>query len=165
VLPVPIQTFLIETLSETVALILDAGETGTINPRDAAIFAIKKGLLVAGLGAELSESKLLECGVAVASLALTTIDTVELENACAAVGATGFASPAAAVVAVTGALYYGYQVFDTLQTCGSAFSAPARDDVELQFPAAVNISSQRANYTDYANNVCIAGSPDPVVNM
>ena len=104
---------------------------------------------------------MMECGIAIASLALTTIDTVELEEACAAVGTTGFASPAAAVVAVTGALYWAYQTMDTLQTCSAAFTAPTGAAIEAKFPADYGIASERACYVNYSNQVC--RQPDEVL--
>ncbi len=159
---VPLKQFMVAMLSDTVDFILDSAMDGKmLSPKDAATFALKKALNVAGLGAKSSQSKMLECGIAIASLALTTIDTAELEEACAVAGSTGFASPAAAVVAITGALYWAYQTLDTVQTCTAAFTAPTGAEVEAQFPADYGIASERACYVNYSNQVC--RQPDEVL--
>jgi hypothetical protein len=153
-------------LSDTIELLLDSVQQGhPLSPKDAGVFAMKKALNAAGFGADMSEAKLLQCGVAVAALALTTIDTVEIEQACLAAETTVFASPAAAVVALTGALYWAYQTLDTLQTCNAAFSAPSRDAIEAQFPIQYGIASKRANYTNYASNVCRSGVAEPQMSF
>ena len=122
---------------------------------------VEKALNTSALGAGASKSKTMECGVAIASLALTTIDTVELAEACAAVGTTGFSSPAAAVVAITGALHWAYQTMDALQTCSAAFAAPTGAAIEAEFPADYGIASERACYVNYSNQVC--RRPDEVL--
>ena len=165
-MPVALEKFLVIMLSDTIDLILDSSVKGKpLTPKDAAIFALKKALAVSGFGAVNSEAKMMECGISIAALAITSMETVELEEACAAVGATGFASPAAAAVAIGGALYWGYQLLDTAQTCYAAFTAPSKDIIESAFPPTDNIQSERALYTNYANNVCREAIEDETLKI
>ncbi|WP_157033613.1 hypothetical protein [Belnapia moabensis] len=155
-LPPDLAVFIANYLNSTVDLIWDAASRGKLKPKDIAIYSLKKALDAANLSAKMNDAKGLECGIALVSLAVATVEAFELLPLIAFASSTGAGAPIVAVIAVGGVLFWSYQVFDTVATCSAGFQPPRKDELEKAVPAKYEAASKRAMFTNYADQICSA---------
>lgn len=120
---------------------------GKISPSDIGKLAFSRAIHIAGLSAE--EKSSLECGAAVAALALATVDVFAILTAAAGMTVTGAGSIIGIPVMLASATFYAYQVNDVAVACGEAYVTAVEKRYEAQ-----NIRPKKAMVTTYSNSFC-----------